>query len=115
MQSAMLSEVHTTEHPYIIRVLGICGGRPIIKGTRISVRHIAELYKAGDLVDEILFAYPQLTAAAVYDAISYYLDHQAELEQEILDNRVEMLMAKHNFSLNDRGFVNFHQQKVAAE
>ena len=26
-----------TEHPYIVRVQGVCGGRPVIEGTRLSV------------------------------------------------------------------------------
>src|SRR5262245_35702969 len=60
-----------TEHPHIVRVHGVCGGRPIIKGTSLSVRHIAQLYKAGDTVEEIIHAHPHVKSAAVYDAISY--------------------------------------------
>jgi uncharacterized protein (DUF433 family) len=41
-------------------------------------------------------AHPQLSAAAVFDAISYYLDHQSEIEQEIAENRLEALITKHN-------------------
>lgn len=96
-----------TEHPYIVRIPGICGGRPIIRNSRISVRQVAQLYKAGDLVDEIVQAYPQLAPAAVYDAISYYLDHQAEIEQEIVENRMEQLIAEHRLRVNERGFVTF--------
>jgi uncharacterized protein (DUF433 family) len=102
--------VRQTEHPYIVRVQGVCGGRPIIKGTRISVRHIAQLYKAGNLVEEIIQAYPHLTAAAVYDAISYYLDHQSEIEQEIIENRLEDLVKKHNLTVDEQGFVHFTKE-----
>lgn len=94
-----------TEHPYIVRAPGICGGRPIIKGTRVSVRHLAQLYKAGDTVEEILQAHPSLQAAAVYDAISYYLDHQREIEQEIADNRLEALMATYGLEMDAQGFL----------
>lgn len=69
--------------------------------------NIAQLYKAGDLVDEMLQAYPHLNPAAIYDAIRYYLDHQAEIEQEISQNRLEALVAKHNLTLGERGFVRF--------
>ncbi len=96
-----------TEHPYVVHVKGVCSGRPIIKGTRISVRHVAQLYKAGDTVDEVLKAHPHLTAAAVYDAISYYLDHQKELEQEIAENRLEALMKKVDLKMNKHGFLRF--------
>jgi len=94
-----------TEHPYIVRVEGVCGGRPIIKVTRISVRHIAELYKRGDTVDEILKGHPHLSAAAVHDAISYYLDHQEEIEQEIVNNRLETVMTKAGVEIDKRGFL----------
>lgn len=97
-----------TEHPHIVRSPGICGGRPIIKGTRISVRDVAQLYKAGDLVEEIVQSYPHLSAAAVYDAISYYLDHQAEIEQEMIENRLEALIANHDLKLDARGFIYFY-------
>ncbi|HEY7491134.1 MAG TPA: DUF433 domain-containing protein [Candidatus Tectomicrobia bacterium] len=96
-----------TEHPYIVRVAGICGGRPTIKDTRLSVQHIAQMNKAGDTVEEILQAPPHLKAAAVYDAISYYLDHQQEIEQEIVENRLEALRAKYGLEIDARGFVSF--------
>jgi len=89
-RSATALSKRPTEHPHIVRVKGVCGGRPTIKGTRISVRHVAQLYKPGDVVDEILKAHPHLTPAAVYDAISYYLDHQKQIEQEIAENRLEV-------------------------
>ena len=104
---SQVSEMQQTEHPYIVRVPDICGGRPTIKGTRISVQHIATLYKAGDMVEEILQAHPHLQAAAVYDAISYYLDHQPEIEQEIVNNRLETLAAKHGLTIDDQGVLRF--------
>ena len=96
-----------TEHPHIVCVAGVCGGRAIINGTRISVRHIAQLYKAGDTVEEILQAHPHLSAAAVYDAISYYLDHQQEIEQEIADNRLEVLRETYGLEKDKQGVLRF--------
>jgi uncharacterized protein (DUF433 family) len=107
IESQEVSAVQPTEHPYIVRVAGVCGGRPIITGTRISVGHIAGLYKAGDTVEEILQAHPHLKAAAVYDAISYYLDHQQEIEQEIAENRLAELMTKYGLERDERGFLHF--------
>jgi uncharacterized protein (DUF433 family) len=96
-----------TEHPYIVRVQGVCGGQPIIKDSRLSVQHIAQMYKAGDTVDEILQAHPHVKAAAVYDALSYYLDHQAEIEREIANNRFQTLQAQYGLEIDERGFVSF--------
>ncbi len=50
---------------------------------------------------------PALKSAAVYDAISYYLDHQQEIEQEIAANRLEALQATYRLEIDDRGFAAF--------
>ena len=70
-------------HPYIEHKADTCGGRAIITGTRIAVSLIAWHYKQGRTVDEILQSYPHLTPAQVHDALSYYFDHQSEIEEEI--------------------------------
>ncbi len=106
-----LTKPKSTEHPHIVRVKGVCDGRPIIKGSRISVRDIATLYKGGDTVEEILESYRHLTIAAVHDAISYYHDHQAEIEQEIRDNRIENVLAKHHATMDDRGRIHFARKQ----
>ena len=106
-QTLAVLPTQRTEHPHVVQTTGVCGGRPIIEGTRISVRHIAQLYKAGDAVEEILQAHPHLSATAVYDAISYYLDHQHEIEQEIAENRLRSLTVMHQFRVEQQGFVHF--------
>ncbi len=75
-----------TEHPHIVRIEGVCGGRPIIAGTRISVRTIAERVRLGDSPEQIVENYPPLTLAQVYDALSYYHEHKSEIEAEIAAN-----------------------------
>ncbi len=109
---AGLQHVHqppeaATEHPYITRVPGKRGGRPIIRGTGITVSLIASLYKAGDTVDEILESYPHLRPSWVHDAIGYYLDHQDTIEREIRESRVEYLAERHGLTVDERGFVHF--------
>jgi len=75
-----------TEHPHIVRIEGVCGGWPIIAGTRISVRTIAERVRLGDSPEQIVENYPPLTLAQVYDALSYYHEHRSEIEAEIAAN-----------------------------
>jgi uncharacterized protein (DUF433 family) len=99
-----------TEHPYVTRVLGKRGGRPIIRGTGITVSLVARLYKAGDTVDEILESYPHLRPSWVHDAIGYYLDHQDEIEREIRESRMEYLTEQHDLTIDERGFVHFPGQ-----
>lgn len=80
-------------HTHIIQRPDISGGEPIIRGTRISVRHIVERVQAGQSVEDILAALPHLTAAQVYDALSYYHDHQSEIEGLIEASRPERVIA----------------------
>ncbi|MFQ6063711.1 MAG: DUF433 domain-containing protein, partial [Methanosarcinales archaeon] len=78
----MALKIIQTEHPHIIKKEGVCGGSPIIKGTRIAVYDIVGFRKIGMSVEEILEYYPQLTLAQIYDALSYYYDHFNEVEEE---------------------------------
>ena len=39
----------------------ICNGRPVVKGTRITVQTVIEFLAAGDTVEDVLEEYPTLT------------------------------------------------------
>lgn len=110
MQKVRQVTESATEHPYITRVPGKRGGRPIIRGTGITVSLIAGLYKAGDTVDEILESYPHLRPSWIHDAIGYYLDHQNEIEREIRESRMEYLTEQRDLTIDERGFVHFPEQ-----
>lgn len=43
----------------------VCNGKPVIRGTRITVQTVLEFLAAGDSVDDVLEAYPRLTKADV--------------------------------------------------
>jgi uncharacterized protein (DUF433 family) len=95
------------DHPYIVQTPGVCGGRPRIRDSRISVRTIAELYRQGEPVSEILETYPHLDPAAVDDAIGYYLDHQAEIEAEIEANTLDAVLSETGAVQGDDGVIRF--------
>ena len=76
-----------TEHPHIVRVEGVRGGEPVIKGTSISVRTIIERTRLGDTPEKIIDDYPILSISQVHDALSYYYEHPQEIEQYIAENR----------------------------
>jgi uncharacterized protein (DUF433 family) len=65
---------------------GVCGGEPIVKGTRTSVRSIATYYQSGMSVDEVLDALPHLSPAQAHSALAYYFDHQSEINRLIRNN-----------------------------
>jgi uncharacterized protein (DUF433 family) len=39
----------------------VCNGRPVVRGTRITVQTVLEFLGAGDSIDEVLEEYPTLT------------------------------------------------------
>ena len=80
--------LHSTEHPYVVREDGILSGEPIIAGTRTPVRAIVELWRMGIAPEVIPNHLPHLTAAQVFDALSYFSDHQAEINDYIERNRI---------------------------
>ncbi len=104
-----------TEHPHIERRPGVCGGAPVIRGTRITVRHIAVLYKDGASIQEMLETYPHVQASWVHDAISYYLDHREEIEQEIDANRIDNVLARTGGVIDDKGVIRFPPAKPGDE
>jgi uncharacterized protein (DUF433 family) len=49
----------------------VCGGQPVIKGTRIPVSAILEQLADGESWDSILRGYPELTRADIQAALHY--------------------------------------------
>jgi len=43
----------------------VCNGRPVVRGTRITVQTVLEFLAAGDSVEDVLEEYPKLTRADV--------------------------------------------------
>jgi len=54
---------------YILRDPGICGGTPVVRGTRVPIRTILDSLNEGATVDEILADYPSLTEKALRGAL----------------------------------------------
>jgi uncharacterized protein (DUF433 family) len=49
----------------------VCNGRPVVRGTRITVQTVLEFLAAGDSVEEVLEEYPSLTRADVQACLDY--------------------------------------------
>ena len=79
-----------TENRYIVRNDKILNGEPIIKGTRTPVRAIVETWRQGVSPEEIPTLLLHLTLAQVFDALSYYSEHQAEINRYIELNRIPL-------------------------
>lgn len=75
-------------HPYIEINEKICGGSPVIKGTRIRIVDIAIEYEYLNYTpDEIINAHPHLKLEQVHDALSYYYENRAELDEKIRSDK----------------------------
>jgi uncharacterized protein (DUF433 family) len=64
----------------IVVTPGICGGRPCIAGSRITVQYIMAEIKAGVTPEEILEDKPFLSLASIHAAIAYYYANKASLD-----------------------------------
>jgi uncharacterized protein (DUF433 family) len=85
-------------HPYVTRKKEICNGSPIIEGTRVRVIDIAiEFDRLGYSPDRIADAHPHLSLSQIHDALSYYYEHQIELDTEIANRRKVLTELKREF------------------
>ncbi|MFQ5856227.1 MAG: DUF433 domain-containing protein [Anaerolineae bacterium] len=102
----LLRQKLAPEHAYIEVVDKIAGPQAMIKGTRIPVSIIIGYLRMGEtpesLVENIL---PHLTLAQVYDVLSYYHDHQDEIEREMTENTEEYGRAYLREHLGEEGYL----------
>ncbi len=55
----------------IIIMPDVCGGKPVVRGTRITAQSVLEMLAAGDPIEEVLAAYPSLTRDDVLACLRY--------------------------------------------
>ena len=63
-----------SKYDLIIRDPEICGGAPVIKGTRVLVMDILDWIKEGKNFEEILENYPTINREDIREIISYAQD-----------------------------------------
>lgn len=82
-----MSEVQATEHPYV--VIDVEMGVPYIRGTRVAIHLVANYFRRNAAIEEIEHNHPELSLAAIHDAISYYLDHREEIDNGAIAKLIE--------------------------
>lgn len=71
----------TLPREHIVSTPEVCGGKPRINGTRITVENIVVWYeRMGMSADEIVAGYPQRSLADIHAAFAYYHDHREEID-----------------------------------
>ena len=73
------------EH-HIETTAGIRSGKPHISGTRICVSDVVIWTEQDRSAYEIATDFPQLSLGDVYAALSYYHDHQVEIDRQIKES-----------------------------
>jgi uncharacterized protein (DUF433 family) len=91
----MSRAVSSVPSEFISQTPDICGGAPVIAGTRIRVSHIVHRYeRERQSPDEIVQAYPHLTLAQVHAALAFYYSHRELVDQEIASSDELLLRFK---------------------
>lgn len=109
----MAAQEVATEHPHIVQVDGVRGGRPTVRGTGLTVELLARLFRTDASPDELLATYPQLTPASLYDALSYYHDHREEIDRAIDElGTMADVMAKYGVTIGEKGHVVFASRRA---
>ena len=58
-------------HDLILRDPAVCGGEPVFRGTRVTLRTVLASLADGDSVEEIVRSFPTLTPPQVQAAIAF--------------------------------------------
>lgn len=61
----------TSPEAWIESKPGVLGGKPCLRGTRISVEFILELLASGAAPEDVLHSYPQITREGLEAALRY--------------------------------------------
>ncbi|TWT40929.1 hypothetical protein RAS1_36170 [Phycisphaerae bacterium RAS1] len=60
-----------TYQDFIVRDPKICGGQPVLRGTRVTLRTILASLAAGDTVEAIMKAFPTLTREHLNEVVAF--------------------------------------------
>jgi uncharacterized protein (DUF433 family) len=101
-----MSALQEVVHPYIAQERGAGGTRTVIRGTHTPIRTVVGYFKLGYSVEDILEGLPHLTPAQVYDTLSYYYDHQHEVEDELAASQdIKALLEQRNLTVDQYGRI----------
>ncbi len=81
--NAALERLERPNHAYVQKRLGINDGEPSLHNSNVTVREIVTRVRTGETIEELVRAYGFLNRAQLYDALSYYYDHTAEIDEYI--------------------------------
>ncbi len=94
-----------SNHAHIQIVQTRSGGQAMIRGTRVPVHTIVGYIRLDETPESITEnILPFLTLAQVHDALSYYYDHQVEIDRELAENTESASVVRLREQLGDEDF-----------
>ena len=81
----------------ITRSPGVCGGRPRISGTGISVRRVVVWYKLGFAAEEIADRIGHLSLAQAHAALAYYHANRETIDADLAAEEAEADRLEHEY------------------
>ncbi|MBI3965798.1 MAG: DUF433 domain-containing protein [Chloroflexi bacterium] len=69
-------------HPYVEETPGVCGGYPVIRGTRTPVRVVVEIFEQTESIDATLEYFDWLEQEQVRGALDYYREYPERVEED---------------------------------
>ena len=73
----------TTVYSHITKDPQVCGGKACVDGTRVRVLDLVCMMRQAFSPQDMLGAYPSLTLAQVYAALSYYHENPEEISVDL--------------------------------
>ena len=67
----------------IVRDPAVCGGQPVFRGTRVTLRTVLASLAEGDTVEQLLASFPTLAREDVWAAIAFAA---ASAQEDLLSN-----------------------------
>lgn len=77
---------------YIEKREGVCGGKEVVRGHRVPVWEIAEVYNMGADWGELATRFETLSVLELQKAIEYYENNTEVVNRQIEDNQLENLL-----------------------
>lgn len=77
---------------YIEKREGVCGGKEVVRGHRVPVWEIAEVYNMGADWGELATRFETLSVLELRKAIEYYENNTEVVNRQIEENELESLL-----------------------
>jgi uncharacterized protein (DUF433 family) len=74
-------------------------GEPMVRGSDVKIREIAERHLAGDSMDELAHRFGQLRLSQIHAALAYYYDNSEVIDAQIRARREQRSAAQPGASI----------------